>query len=967
MKKILFSIITTTYNRVESGYLEQNIRAAQDQESAASFEYEHIIVDDGSTDGTRDFVSRIARDDKRIRYYYQENAGPAKATSTGIAKAKGDFVIIVDDDDLLTSDSLKLRSEVIINNPEVDFFYGLADWIDQYGLPIPPLFQSRRYDQFLYERMLISNCINAGTPTIRRTELLKIKTPKWLKRSQDYFLWLELLRPQRDLAIMYIDSVLVRYRYHLDNYTSGLNDVARKADKAALNLRIKQLHEPNLVYLAEEAYQWVNEAHAANGYRLQQLKDKDARIDELQAALNGYAHSRFVRLAVKFRNVLRGQVLDRIRRLHSRLGRTGSRIISGASPMGYRRVDNDKWDPKRPLISVITPFYNRQDTMPETIQSVLGQTFQDFEYIIVNDGSTDEDADTYLSKINHPKITIVNQANAGVASARNTGVQRAQGKYIICLDSDDMIEPTYLEKSAAVLEANHNISIVSYDMQMFGVKEDIFHHADYDPLALIDDNPILTSAVYRAEVWKTTGGYKSDIGYEDWEFWVNAAENGHFGVHIPEKLFKYRTAEVSRYVDDLSNHQEHTSFIRNMHPDFIRSVKKHLKNRQLIDVINPNTALINLDDSTQYRTPSYSRKQVLVVVPWMTFGGAETLIYNYCNEVKSGVDLTFVTGLESPHEWEYKFRELTSRIYHLANMFDDEKLYLEFISNLVSTRSIDIMHIVHSGYTFSMLEELKKRHPKLKVIVTLFNDRAAYFEQAVEQSRFIDSFTTDNSTVADNFNARVSAYTDVRVIPNGVDAAGIYNPELCDRNKSRLELGLKEYEIAIFFIGRLSEEKNPDVFIEAAKQVIAARDDAKFFIIGDGQMRAEVELAIGAMKTDRIEYLGYKSTIVDYLSAADVFILPSSIEGFPLSILEAMAMGVITIASDVGAVSDVIENGLDGYIVNPGSVDDIVELVISVNRDDDYQQMSKSARQKVLAKYSTEQLGNNYKRLYGVE
>src|SRR3546814_7916773 len=96
--------------------------------------------------------------------------------------------------------------------------------------------------------------------------------------------------------------------------------------------------------------------------------------------------------------------------------------------------------------------------MPENIRSVLGQTFQNFEYIVVDDGSPDTNAQEYLKKVQHPKITVLHQENQGVAAARNMGIVHAKGKYILCLDSDDLIEPTYIEMAVLMLEANPMIS-----------------------------------------------------------------------------------------------------------------------------------------------------------------------------------------------------------------------------------------------------------------------------------------------------------------------------------------------------------------------------------------------------------------------------------------------------------------------------------------------------------------------------
>jgi glycosyltransferase involved in cell wall biosynthesis len=967
MKKIKYSIITTTYNRMASGYLQENIEALQGQKEG-NFEYEHIIVDDGSSDDTKTYVEDLSTKDPRIKYHYQTNAGPAKATQRGIAAATGDYVIIVDDDDMLTSESLYDRTAFIETHPEFDWFYGLAEWIDDYGLPTAELFQSKPATDHMYEQQLTTNFIHGGTPTVKIGAIKRVIWPDWIDRSQDYFLWLELLRPEHEHAVGFIDKVVFRYRFHQQSYTSKINDLDKKNAKAALNSKIKSLHPDPLVYLAEDAFAWREEAHKTNEYWKQQMRSKQQRIDELQTALDRYELSRVVKYAIKIRNKMRGA--------QRRIIRYGKGFIRKCAyylptrPTKYIINELEEWPADLPLVSVITPFYNRADTMPETIRSVLGQTFQNFEYIIVDDGSTDDLSRNYIKRIIHPKITVLHQENAGVAAARNNGIAHAHGKYVLCLDSDDILDVTYLEKAMLTLESNPEISIVSYNMKMFGEKEDLFTYPPYNPLAMLKDNYLITASVFRRLGWEATGGFKKEIGYEDWEFWVSMTEKGFFAKVIPETLFYYRTALSSRYVEDLLGHHFNFKFIKDLHPNFKRKVKKKIKEKEgTLNLIKPGDLTKNCNNPTAYRRPDNPRKNVLVAIPWMPFGGAETLIYNMSREIKDSYNLSYVTGLKAKHEWEYKFREISPYIYHLANLFDDESLYVEFLSNYISTRNIDILHIIHCGYVFPLLADIKRRHPNLRVVVTLFNDRVQSYIDGLTASReYIDAVTTDNMATSNSLGKILAkTSTKLRTIPNGIDSQREFSPQTQDRNSERQRLGLGEEDRAIFFVGRLSEEKNPDVFIDVSRSIIEdpLYENAKFFMIGDGPMRELIEHRLEGIDARRIRYLGYQSDIARYLSAADVFVLPSSIEGFPLSILEAMAMEVPVIASNVGAISDIISDSQDGFVVEPGNADQIIDKVRQLLEDPTkLNNMKKQARNKVDRLYSNVLLGDNYKRLY---
>jgi len=621
-----------------------------------------------------------------------------------------------------------------------------------------------------------------------------------------------------------------------------------------------------------------------------------------------------------------------------------------------------------PLVSVVIPYYNRADTIDDTLHSLTRQTFTNFETIIIDDGSPDKLSIDKLKDIakKNPHIRIISQKNQGVAATRNNGIEQAKAPYIVCLDSDDMLEPTYLEKAATILETNPDVSIVTAYMNVFGVMIDEVQHAQFDPLKLYRDNMIITAAMFRKGAWAASGGYKSNIGYEDWEFWINLVELGYQAITIPEQLFRYRTSMQSRYVEDKGVHWNTMRTIRSLHPDYKKKVKAGLgENRSIRHVIDQETAFINLEPHIGVQK---AKANVMVTIPWMTFGGAETLIYNFARELKDDYNITFVTGLKSENEWEYKFKEISENIYHLANLFTTPDLYLDYVSRLITLNKIDTLHIIHNGFTFEMLAELKTRHPKLRVILTLFNDRAAYFDQSLEYSTLIDTYTSDNGSVINHFKKELGENHDFRVIPNGIDSTNDFNPALHDRDELRAEFELDNDEVAVFYVGRFSEEKNPDVFLDAAAEIIHNQpkvSKVRFFMIGDGPMRAVIEKQVASISSTRITYLGYQSAIAHYLSAADIFVLPSAIEGFPLSILEAMAMRVVVIASNVGAVSEVITSGKDGFVVTPGSAKEIVEAIKKLATDKKLlATMKKLSRAEVEAKYSNIILGKNYRRLY---
>ena len=111
-------------------------------------------------------------------------------------------------------------------------------------------------------------------------------------------------------------------------------------------------------------------------------------------------------------------------------------------------ITNSNWETKKLVVSVITPVYNRNDTIMRALRSIADQTFKDFEYIIVDDGSTDDTASIikeYLEKVSFPMM-FIQKENGGVHTARNAAIKRARGRVYCCLDSDDEFLPDGLQK-----------------------------------------------------------------------------------------------------------------------------------------------------------------------------------------------------------------------------------------------------------------------------------------------------------------------------------------------------------------------------------------------------------------------------------------------------------------------------------------------------------------------------------------
>ena len=218
------------------------------------------------------------------------------------------------------------------------------------------------------------------------------------------------------------------------------------------------------------------------------------------------------------------------------------------------------------IVSIIIPCYNQGQFIDKAVDSVLQQTLTDIEIIIVNDGSTDRETNDKLAAYNRPKTRVITTENQGLAAARNSGIREAKGKYILPLDADDRIGPTYLEIAAKLLGSRPDLGIVYCRAWLFGADEAEWLLPEFSLKEMLLENLIFCTAVFRREDWEKVGGYDPKMvhGWEDYDFWLALLEMGREVYRIPRILFYYRVTENSM-VRSSSRMQKLDTFVKIFH------------------------------------------------------------------------------------------------------------------------------------------------------------------------------------------------------------------------------------------------------------------------------------------------------------------------------------------------------------------------------------------------------------------
>jgi len=230
------------------------------------------------------------------------------------------------------------------------------------------------------------------------------------------------------------------------------------------------------------------------------------------------------------------------------------------------------------LVSIIIPCYNNETTVVETLASVVKQTYDPFEIILVDDGSNDKSvatAESYLLQNEHLKYIILHQKNQGPSKARNQGASQASGSYLFFIDADDRLHPDAISEFVLILKTDPAINIVYSQTEFFGAQEGVFILNDFKLPQFLYNNCIPISAMVRKDVFYAVGGFDENLRYqEDWELWIRIVKS-YGGVYkIPTTLFYYRKRfDKSSLTDTRENNSvEETSrlYIYTKHFDFYK-------------------------------------------------------------------------------------------------------------------------------------------------------------------------------------------------------------------------------------------------------------------------------------------------------------------------------------------------------------------------------------------------------------
>jgi glycosyltransferase involved in cell wall biosynthesis len=258
---------------------------------------------------------------------------------------------------------------------------------------------------------------------------------------------------------------------------------------------------------------------------------------------------------------------------------------------------------KETFISFIVPCYNYGQFLAECLDSIRLQSFEAWECLIIDNGSTDntkEVAAQFTVKDFRFKYHFIEQQ--GVSFARNFGIRHSNGKYILPVDADDKIATSYARKAFDILERSPAVKVVYSDAELFGASSGKWILPEYSLRDMLVENSIFSSAMYRRADFDRSGGYNENMreGFEDWDFWIRMLKDGAEVYKIPEVLFYYRIRASSR--NNSLDHERQLMLRRRIYENH-RDVYERIYNMPeiLFNNYGLKRQLKSVEDSREYR------------------------------------------------------------------------------------------------------------------------------------------------------------------------------------------------------------------------------------------------------------------------------------------------------------------------------------------------------------------------------
>ncbi len=627
--------------------------------------------------------------------------------------------------------------------------------------------------------------------------------------------------------------------------------------------------------------------------------------------------------------------------------------------------------PPVPAVAIITPYYNTGVLFEETVAAVRRQTLQHWEWVIVNDGSTDSAALRVLDPLRggDARIHVIDQPNRGLPAARNAGVAATSAPLLFFLDSDDLIAPTALEKLAWLLHSDERPAFATSWSTVFGAEELRWPRGFGTRDHFLFENMATPMVMIRRAVFEAVGGFDEarTRGLEDYELWLRCAAQGFWGRDIAEFLVHQRRKHPQQYPgytwavrDDPRHYAAFRREMRQRYPALFRDGLPQLPPHD-----DRPFAPIGLQPPFTNPLALPGRRRLLLLMARLDMGGVSTFALALLQQLAArGYHCTVCATMPGSHPLLAEFEQY-------ADVFVPEHFLRRadipcFLSYLIESRRADAVLISNSVLGYRLLPWLRARHPRVALLdYTHMRDPDCANQGnpgfSAEYALLLDRQLASSAELRDWIVEHGAPPEQCAVVYTSADVAR-WRPDPAARARVRAELAIGVGERVLLHAARITAQKQPQVLARVLLQLARAGLPFRCVVAGDGPdlpwLRAFVRdhglrervLLLGAVEASRVR---------DLMAAADILFLPSAYEGLALVLFEAMSCGVVPVTVDSGGQRELVTPD-SGVLVKPDQHQEqryvaALEWLLRASRQ--LAAMQAAARRRIAEQFSIEQMG----------
>ena len=570
-----------------------------------------------------------------------------------------------------------------------------------------------------------------------------------------------------------------------------------------------------------------------------------------------------------------------------------------------------------PLVSIITPYYNAGKYFEQTFNCVMDQTFPWFEWIIVDDGSTDEGSVELLKRLAaaDERIVLKRQANGGQSAARNAGIKASTTEIVVPLDADDLIAPTFLEETYFALTKHPEAAWAYTDSVGFGSLEYVWRQP-FSASRMKDENLLVCTAAIRKQWLEKVGGYAVADHYydEDWHLWLQLLSQGAAPVHLSGLRFWYRRS-ASGMQQSVQRDRTLWEASKKKIEEAGKNVDTSVSAKEFPCGSAPGGYFApKRSDWDRKVFKSHDKIHVMMLLPWMEMGGADLFNLDVCRKIdKSRFEVSILTTVPGEQSWRQRFEEYVTDIFDLPS-FLEPKDFPEFISYFIQSRDVDVLFLSNSYDGYYLVPWLRKEFPYLAIIDYVHMEewywrnggyaRTAGAMGEVLEKTYVCNERTRRVLIRD-FDRKPES---VETLYIGVDQEQ-YDASKVENGLARKELGIGEDRPIVLFPCRIHPQKRPFLMLEIAKEVRKRIPGIAFVVVGDGPQFEELKIAVQRDGLEETVYLaGRQKEMRPYYKDSAMTLICSLKEGLALTAYESLSMGKPVVTSDVGGQAELIDD-----------------------------------------------------------